>query len=203
MLVAPDRDVLLTVLQLKQFPKLQVIGGKDCDAVSKTPKDGETFKIGKSISVTSLHTPCHTQDSICYFLEDGNDKAVFTGDTLFIGGMREGLVIRSWTRCSQFAGCGRFFEGTAAEMNTALNKKLASLPDDTKVYVSPTTLFCYQLLLTSNSPAMSTRRRMSSSSLRSHKRSLSRSYRLLRRTTKKRKGNLPSEMKRYVTSRSP
>ena len=33
-------------------------------------------------------------------------------------------------------GCGRFFEGTAAEMHRALNEVLASLPDDTKVYVS-------------------------------------------------------------------
>lgn len=32
-------------------------------------------------------------------------------------------------------GCGRFFEGSAEEMNTALNKTLAALPDDTKVYV--------------------------------------------------------------------
>ena len=32
-------------------------------------------------------------------------------------------------------GCGRFFEGTPEEMNTALNKTLAALPDDTKVYV--------------------------------------------------------------------
>ncbi|MCJ1224288.1 Cytoplasmic glyoxalase II [Toensbergia leucococca] len=31
-------------------------------------------------------------------------------------------------------GCGRFFEGSAAEMHTALNKTLAALPDDTKVY---------------------------------------------------------------------
>ena len=32
-------------------------------------------------------------------------------------------------------GCGKFFEGTAAEMHSALNEVLASLPDDTKVYV--------------------------------------------------------------------
>ncbi|TKA25262.1 hypothetical protein B0A54_17305 [Friedmanniomyces endolithicus] len=31
-------------------------------------------------------------------------------------------------------GCGRFFEGTAKEMDTALNKTLGALPDDTKVY---------------------------------------------------------------------
>lgn len=65
-----------------------------------------------------MYTPCHTQDSICWYMEDkkANQRAVFTGDTLFIG------------------GCGRFFEGTPAEMHTALNKTLASLPDDTVVY---------------------------------------------------------------------
>jgi len=49
-------------------------------------------------------------------MQDGTEKAVFTGDTLFHG------------------GCGRFFEGTPEEMHVALNKTLASLPDDTKVY---------------------------------------------------------------------
>jgi hydroxyacylglutathione hydrolase len=93
-----------------------IIGGKDCDGVTRTPKDGEKFKIGQGISVTALYTPCHTQDSICYFVEDGDDRAVFTGDTLFIG------------------GCGKFFEGTAEEMHKALNKTLGSLPDDTKIY---------------------------------------------------------------------
>jgi len=92
-----------------------VIGGKDCDLVTETPGHNTTFNIG-AIKVTALHTPCHTQDSICYFLEDGEDRAVFTGDTLFIG------------------GCGRFFEGTPAQMQKALNETLAALPDDTKVY---------------------------------------------------------------------
>jgi len=102
---------------LKQFgSSTAVIGGKDCAKVTKTPPDGKTFKIGERITVTPLYTPCHTQDSICYFLEDGNDRAVFTGDTLFIG------------------GCGRFFEGNAEEMHKALNNTLASLPDDTKVF---------------------------------------------------------------------
>ena len=39
-----------------------------------------------------------------------------------------------------FLGCGRFFEGTAEEMYTALNKTLAAVPDDTKVYASPAKL---------------------------------------------------------------
>ena len=98
-------------------PKIDIIGGKDCEGVTKTPKHKDTFKIG-SISVEAIHTPCHTQDSICWFMQDGDDKAVFTGDTLFI------------------SGCGKFFEGNAAEMHEALNKRLAALPDDTIVYVS-------------------------------------------------------------------
>jgi len=101
---------------LDEFKGLAVIGGKDCEAVTETPADGESFKIGEGINVKPLYTPCHTQDSICFFLDDGGDKAVFTGDTLFIG------------------GCGRFFEGNAEEMHKALNKTLAALPDDTKVY---------------------------------------------------------------------
>ncbi|KPM36985.1 hypothetical protein AK830_g9578 [Neonectria ditissima] len=97
------------------LPKLEIIGGKDCQGVTNTPKNGEAFKLG-SITIKGVYTPCHTQDSICFYMEDGNDKAVFTGDTLFIG------------------GCGRFFEGSAAEMHEALNKRLAALPDDTIVY---------------------------------------------------------------------
>ncbi|KAI9715295.1 MAG: Cytoplasmic glyoxalase II [Chrysothrix sp. TS-e1954] len=93
-----------------------VIGGKDCEKVTSTPAHDSTFTLGQGIKVRALHTPCHTQDSICYLFEDGSDRAVFTGDTLFIG------------------GCGRFFEGTPAEMHKALNETLASLPDDTKVF---------------------------------------------------------------------
>uniref|UniRef100_A0A915N6R3 hydroxyacylglutathione hydrolase n=1 Tax=Meloidogyne javanica TaxID=6303 RepID=A0A915N6R3_MELJA len=68
--------------------------------------------------IRALKTPCHTSTHICYYITDEaeNQKCVFTGDTLFIG------------------GCGRFFEGTAEEMNYALNENLGKLPDDTKVY---------------------------------------------------------------------
>ena len=100
---------------LSAFPGLPVIGGANCAAKTTTPANNSTFKIG-DITVTALYTPCHTQDSISYFAQDGADHAVFTGDTLFI------------------AGCGRFFEGSAAEMHTALNTTLAALPDDTIVY---------------------------------------------------------------------
>ncbi|KAF6843807.1 hydroxyacylglutathione hydrolase [Colletotrichum musicola] len=96
-------------------PKLPIIGGKSCEGVTSTPAHGESFTIG-SIAVKALHTPCHTQDSICWFMQDGDQKVVFTGDTLF------------------HSGCGKFFEGNAEEMHAALNKTLAALPDDTVVF---------------------------------------------------------------------
>jgi len=71
---------------------------------------------------------------------------VFTGDTLFIGGMLPTKGASCWVRAVYAkgcelrsihdTGCGRFFEGNATEMHKALNEVLAVLPDDTKVYVS-------------------------------------------------------------------
>jgi len=67
-----------------------------------------------------LATPCHTQDSICYYVTDTSSEsaggAVFTGDTLFI------------------AGCGVFFEGTGTEMHAAF-QRLSALPNSTVTYV--------------------------------------------------------------------
>ncbi|CAH6721973.1 hydroxyacylglutathione hydrolase, cytoplasmic isozyme [[Candida] jaroonii] len=102
----------------KLYPDLPVIAGKDSPLVSYTPKDREVLSLSPTLSITALYTPCHTQDSICYFFEDSNtnEKAVFTGDTLFT------------------SGCGRFFEGTGKEMNHALNGVLAKLPPTTKVF---------------------------------------------------------------------
>lgn len=67
-------------------PRLDIIGGKDCEGVTKTPQHGELFRLG-DISVKSVHTPCHTQDSICFYMEDPSGRTVFTGDTLFISGV--------------------------------------------------------------------------------------------------------------------
>ncbi|HEU4902235.1 MAG TPA: MBL fold metallo-hydrolase, partial [Flavisolibacter sp.] len=47
--------------------------------------DGYSIRIGK-IKLTALNTPGHSPDSLCVVLEhDGRQKAVFTGDTLFVG----------------------------------------------------------------------------------------------------------------------
>lgn len=102
----------------RKYPDLPIIAGKDSELVTYTPSHQEVIDLGDNLSITALHTPCHTQDHICYYVKDlaTGEKAVFTGDTLFI------------------SGCGRFFEGTAQEMDTALNKVLAKLPKETVVY---------------------------------------------------------------------
>jgi hydroxyacylglutathione hydrolase len=57
--------------------------------------------------------PAHTSGHVAYHFP--SERAVFTGDTLFAG------------------GCGRLFEGDAAQMMRSL-AKLAALPDETRVY---------------------------------------------------------------------
>ncbi|ONH66535.1 Hydroxyacylglutathione hydrolase, cytoplasmic isozyme [Cyberlindnera fabianii] len=96
---------------------VQIIAGRDSPLVDYTPADGEVLQLGQDVSIKAIHTPCHTQDSICYFAEDKKtgEKALFSGDTLFN------------------SGCGRFFEGTPKEMLDSLGK-LARLPSDTVVY---------------------------------------------------------------------
>lgn len=49
-------------------------------------QDGEEISLGK-VTFKVLHTPGHTPESTTYLLRDakGNDYAIFTGDTLFIG----------------------------------------------------------------------------------------------------------------------
>jgi len=103
----------------KQNKGVKIFGGSsNVEALTDQVSDGDTFKIGNNINVKCLATPCHTQDSISYYVTDEKDpsqKGVFTGDTLFIG------------------GCGRFFEGSAEQMYKSLSY-LGSLPDDTVTY---------------------------------------------------------------------
>ncbi|CRL04077.1 CLUMA_CG017190, isoform A [Clunio marinus] len=98
--------------------KLIVYGGDErIGAMTNKIGQDDTFKIG-NLDVQCHFTPCHTTGHICYFVQTParDSKAVFTGDTLFLG------------------GCGRFFEGTAEQMYSALIEKLSNLPDETKVF---------------------------------------------------------------------
>jgi len=48
--------------------------------------EGQEIDLGEGVKLQAIHTPGHSPDSISIVLSDkGKDKAVFTGDTLFIG----------------------------------------------------------------------------------------------------------------------
>ena len=66
-----------------------------------------------AISFSVIDVPGHTAGHIAYFSDE--QAWLFCGDTLFAG------------------GCGRLFEGTAAQMTQSL-AKLSALPDSTLVY---------------------------------------------------------------------
>jgi len=71
--------------------------------IAAIPEIGATFSV--------LDIPGHTRAHVAYY----GLASLFCGDTLFA------------------CGCGRVFEGTAAQMLESLSK-LAALPDETKVY---------------------------------------------------------------------
>lgn len=52
----------------------------------RSVQDGEDLPLGRC-RIRLLHTPGHTMESSCYLLKDerGIDRALFTGDTLFVG----------------------------------------------------------------------------------------------------------------------
>lgn len=73
---------------------------------------GETVRLGET-AFEVIATPGHTLGHIAYF--SPAERVAFVGDTLFA------------------LGCGRLFEGTAAQMWESL-QRLAQLPPDTRVY---------------------------------------------------------------------
>jgi hydroxyacylglutathione hydrolase len=81
-------------------------------------ESGESFALG-SLKVETLHIPGHTLGAIAYLVScrtpKGDERSVFTGDTMFV------------------AGCGRLFEGTPAQMHASLTS-LAGLGDATRVH---------------------------------------------------------------------
>ena len=70
--------------QLENYPQgssIKAYAGSYSAGTNTIVKDKSEFELAEgNIRVKSLHTPCHTQDSICFFLEDGaGKKVVFTG----------------------------------------------------------------------------------------------------------------------------
>ncbi|WP_448658968.1 hydroxyacylglutathione hydrolase [Sphingomonas sp. CJ99] len=74
--------------------------------------EGDRIALG-AMTAEVLAVPAHTAGHIAYHLPDA--RAVFVGDTMFA------------------MGCGRLFEGTAAQMFANM-QRLSALPPDTAVY---------------------------------------------------------------------
>lgn len=96
-------------------PGLRVIGAASdaarIPALTEGVREGDVVRVaGHDVGVRFV--PCHTRGHVVYL--SGDDA--FTGDTLFSG------------------GCGRFFEGSAADMYHALYGVLGTLPDLTRVW---------------------------------------------------------------------
>lgn len=74
--------------------------------------EGDVYTLGGA-EAKVFDTPGHTRGHIAFWFPES--KALFCGDTLFA------------------LGCGRLFEGTAAQMWSSLGK-FGALPDDTRVF---------------------------------------------------------------------
>jgi glyoxylase-like metal-dependent hydrolase (beta-lactamase superfamily II) len=89
-------------------------------------QDNELFRLG-DVQIKVLHTPGHTLESSTFLLIDknGEDYAIFTGDTLFLGDVgRPDLAVKS--NLSQETLAGMLFD--------SLRKKILPLHDKLIVY---------------------------------------------------------------------
>jgi hydroxyacylglutathione hydrolase len=89
--------------------------------------DGEVFQLGE-ITLTVLHTPGHTLESVCYLLKDknGKDYALFSGDTLFLGDVGRPDLAQKIANMTQDQLAGILYD--------SLRNKIMTLADDVIVY---------------------------------------------------------------------
>lgn len=99
------------------IPECEIIGSAidDVEGCTKVISDGEEIECS-GIRIRAILTPGHTMGHMSYFVEHNGERACFTGDCLFVGGV------------------GKFFEGSAADMYPTLFTKLGGLPQDTMIY---------------------------------------------------------------------
>lgn len=91
-------------------------------------KDGELLSLGK-IKIKVIHTPGHTMESTCFLLidEHGKEKALFSGDTLFIGDVgRPDLAQKVKADLTEDILAGHLYD--------SLRNKIMPLSDDIIVY---------------------------------------------------------------------
>lgn len=90
-------------------------------------EDEQIFEIG-DIKIKVLHTPGHTLESTCYLLidENGAEKALFSGDTLFLGDVGRPDLAQKGANMTQ--------EELAGLLYDSLYNKILPLHDEITVY---------------------------------------------------------------------
>lgn len=101
--------------------------GASCGFECEVAVDNDILSIG-DIAIKVLHTPGHTPESACFLLldEQNEPKAVFTGDTLFVGDVGRPDLCQ--------AGLNLSMEDMAGMLYDSLNQKLKPLPESVIVY---------------------------------------------------------------------
>jgi hydroxyacylglutathione hydrolase len=84
----PHADFVSSHLEIHQTTGATIYVSKltGAEYPHETFDDGDVIELD-DIKLKAINTPGHSPDSICILLQDeyGNDKAIFTGDTLFVG----------------------------------------------------------------------------------------------------------------------
>lgn len=90
-------------------------------------KDNEAFQIG-DLTIRTLHTPGHTMESTSFLLADaqGNEIALFSGDTLFIGDVGRPDLAQKAAHMTQEELAGTLFD--------SLRNKIMPLNDNIIIY---------------------------------------------------------------------
>ncbi len=97
------------------------------DYPHKTFDDGDSLKIGKT-EFSAINTPGHSPDSITVVAKEGDETAMFTGDTLFIGNVgRPDLREKAGNMKAKRVDL-------AKQMYHTIQNKYNDLPDDALVY---------------------------------------------------------------------
>ena len=115
-------------IELSNSMNAEIIFGPNADTSfqSTIARDYQFFKFGK-LKIQVIHTPGHTMESSCFLLYDEDDKpkAIFTGDTLFIGEVgRPDLAVNPNLNSRDLAG----------HLFDSLHNKIMTLPDHIVVY---------------------------------------------------------------------
>ncbi|WP_317929204.1 hydroxyacylglutathione hydrolase [Halioxenophilus sp. WMMB6] len=102
---------------MRAYPGIAIYGVESSRVtmITNAVAPGLTLSLSASCQFDVLGVPGHTSDHIAYLLKSEDQPSLFCGDTLFS------------------SGCGRLFEGTAAQMRLSL-QQFRSLAPGTKIY---------------------------------------------------------------------